>query len=89
MNTLEVFWLNKQQNTTANHDFKVVEDGKEIYIDSKATPYSKNEEKIPFYISTKEFALMETAETYLIARVFNITTDPTLIFIKLEIAHLD
>lgn len=32
---------------------------------------------------------METAETYLIARVFNITTDPTLIFIKLEIAHLD
>ena len=89
MNTLEVFWLNKEQNTTANHDFKVVENGKEIYIDSKATPYSKNEEKIPFYISPKEFTLMETVETYLIARVFNVTTDPTLLFMKLNIDHLD
>ncbi|MBD2458616.1 DUF3883 domain-containing protein [Nostoc sp. FACHB-87] len=89
INLLEVFWLNKEHNTTANHDFKVVENGKEIYIDSKATPYNKNEEKIPFYISSKEFALMETAETYLIARVFNVTTDPTLIFIKLKVDHLD
>lgn len=89
INTLEVFWLNKEQNTTANHDFKVVENGKEIYIDSKATPYSKNEEKIPFYISPKEFTLMETVETYLIARVFNVTTNPTLLFMKLNIDHLD
>lgn len=89
INTLEVFWLNKEQNTTANHDFKVVENGKEIYIDSKATPYSKNEEKIPFYISPKEFTLMETVETYLIARVFNVTTDPILLFMKLNIDHLD
>jgi hypothetical protein len=32
---------------------------------------------------------METVETYLIARVFNVTTDPTLLFMKLNIDHLD
>ncbi|TPX27765.1 hypothetical protein FIV49_14500 [Cylindrospermopsis raciborskii GIHE 2018] len=66
-----------------------MENCKEIYIDSKATPYSENEEKIPFYISPKEFSLMETVETYLIARVFNITKNPRLVFIKLNINRLN
>jgi len=89
VNTVEVFWLNKEHNTTTNHDFRVIENCKEIYIDSKATPYSENEEKIPFYISPKEFSLMETVETYLIARVFNITKNPRLVFIKLNINRLN
>lgn len=74
---IEVFWRNISANTTANHDFKVVEYGKEIYIDSKATPYDKNVEKVALYISGNELALMEKAEKYLIARVFNATKDFT------------
>lgn len=85
---LEVFWRNISENTTANHDFKVVELGKEIYIDSKATPYAKNVEKVALYISGNELELMETAEKYLIARVFNVTTNPEMELIKLQISGL-
>jgi hypothetical protein len=85
---LEVFWRNISENTTTNHDFKVVEFGKEIYIDSKATLYAKNVEKVALYISGNELELMETAEKYLIARVFNVKTKPEMELIKLEISRL-
>jgi hypothetical protein len=85
---VEVFWRNISENTAANHDFKVVELGKEIYIDSKATPYSKNVEKVALYISGNELELMETAEKYLLARVYNVTTNPTMELIKLEVSGL-
>lgn len=86
---VEVFWLNKEHNTTANHDFRICENGSEIYIDSKATPFSKNKEKVPFYMSSNELALMEKANKYLIARVFNVTTEPVMEFIKLAIDDLN
>jgi len=90
INKLEVFWVNKEQNTSENYDFKIVENGKEIYIDSKATPYSKNEEsKVAFYISKNELNLMETTEKYLIARVFSATTNPIMELIKLNIDNLN
>jgi hypothetical protein len=84
---VEVFWRNKNHTTTANHDFKVVELGEEIYIDSKATPYGKNIEKVPLYISGSELDLMETAEKYLIARVYNATsgTNVEVEFVRLQI----
>ncbi|MBN8683995.1 MAG: DUF3883 domain-containing protein [Chitinophagales bacterium] len=84
---VEVFWRNKNNTTTANHDFKVVELGKEIYIDSKATPYGKNIEKVCLYISGGELDLMETAEKYLIARVYNATssTNVEVEFVRLQI----
>ncbi|MBK8656782.1 MAG: DUF3883 domain-containing protein [Haliscomenobacter sp.] len=84
---IEVFWRNKNHTTTANHDFKVVELGKEIYIDSKATPYGKNIEKVPLYISGSELDLMEIAEKYLIARVYNATsgTNVEVEFVRLQI----
>ncbi|MBD2519192.1 DUF3883 domain-containing protein [Nostoc sp. FACHB-973] len=88
-NLVEVFWRNILENTTEDHDFKIVENGKEIYIDSKATPHSKNVQKVPFFISQSEFALLETAEKYLIARVFNVTSNPTMELIKLEIYNLN
>jgi hypothetical protein len=88
-NSLEVFWRNISRNTTTNHDFKVVELGKEIYIDSKATPYGKNVDKIALYISGNELALMELAEKYLIARVFNVTKNPEMQLIQLTISDLD
>lgn len=86
---VEVFWLNKEHNTTANHDFRIRENGREIYIDSKATPFSKSKEKVPFYMSSNELALMKKANKYLIARVFNVTTEPVMEFIKLAIDDLN
>ena len=34
-NKIEVYWSNISENTTANHDFKIIEIGRETYIDSK------------------------------------------------------
>lgn len=84
--SVEVFWRNISENTTTNHDFKVVDLKKEIYIDSKATTYGKNVEKLALYISGNELNLMENADKYLIARVYNVASEnPTVEFVRLEI----
>lgn len=90
-NQVEVFWRNISANTTENHDFKVVENGKDIYIESKATPYAKNIEKVSLYISGNELALMETAKKYLLARVYNVTDKDNISMelIKLKIDKLN
>jgi hypothetical protein len=83
---VEVFWRNKNQTTTADHDFKVVELSKEIYIDSKASTYGKNVEKLAIYISGNELNLMESADKYLIARVYNATSENVSVeFVRLQI----
>ncbi|MNL47576.1 hypothetical protein D3C87_1703710 [compost metagenome] len=88
-NKVEVIWKNISNNTTGNHDFKVIDMGKEIYIDSKATPYGKNVEKVALYISGNELSLMEMADKYLIARVYNATSEnPIMEFVKLKIDSL-
>lgn len=88
-NRVEVFWQNISSNTTENHDFKIVELDKEIYIDSKATPYGKNAEKVALYISGNELALMERADKYLIARVYNATSEnPTMELVELKMDDL-
>lgn len=71
-NQLEVFWRNKNTNTTENHDFKVIDGGKEMFIDSKATTLGKNVEKVELFITGNELDLMERVDKYLIARVFNV-----------------
>ncbi|MBX2890639.1 MAG: DUF3883 domain-containing protein [Saprospiraceae bacterium] len=87
--SIEVFWRNKNQTTTADHDFKVVELNKEIYIDSKATTYGKNVEKLALYISGNELNLMESADKYLIARVYNATSENASVeFVRLQIDSL-
>jgi hypothetical protein len=87
--SVEVFWRNKNQTTTADHDFKVVELKKEIYIDSKATTYGKNVEKLALYISGNELNLMENADKYLIARVYNATSEnPSVEFLRLQIDNV-
>jgi hypothetical protein len=87
--SVEVFWQNKNQTTTADHDFKVVELNKEIYIDSKATTYGKNVEKLALYISGNELNLMENTDKYLIARVYNATSEnPTVEFVRLQIDNV-
>ncbi len=87
--SVEVFWQNKNQTTTADQDFKVVELKKEIYIDSKATTYGKNVEKLALYISGNELNLMENADKYLIARVYNATSEhPTVEFVRLKIDNV-
>lgn len=83
-NQLEVFWRNISENTTSNHDFKIIESGKEIYIDSKATPFGKNMDKVALYISGAELELMERAEKYLIARVYNVLSEPIIQYIRLN-----
>lgn len=72
-NIVEVYWRNISENTTSDHDFKIIENGKEIFVDSKATAFSKNVEKLALFISGNELTLMENAEKYLIARVYNAT----------------
>lgn len=86
---VDVVWRNKSENTTANHDFKIIENGREIYIDSKATPYNKNVEKVALFISGSELDLMEKAEKYLIARVYNAMSDnSTVEFIKMQLDNV-
>jgi Domain of unknown function (DUF3883) len=81
---VEVFWVNKVENTNTNHDFKILENNQETYIDSKATPSNLSTEKMPFYLSLNELTLMKEAEKYLIARVFNVTTNPSIELIALK-----
>lgn len=69
---VEVWWINKNENTTENHDFMVNEFGKDYYIECKSTTYGKNVEKVALYISSNELNLMESSTRYLIARVYNI-----------------
>lgn len=86
---VEVFWRNINQTTTADHDFKVVELNKEIYLDSKATTYGKNVEKLALYISGNELNLMENADKYLIARVYNATNENASVeFVRLQIDNI-
>lgn len=88
-NKVHVLWQNISANTTHNHDFKVVDLDKEIYIDSKATPYGKNAEKVALYISGNELELMERVDKYLIARVYNATSEkPSMELVKLRIDDL-
>ena len=53
-------------------------------MDSKATPYSLNIQKTDFFLSVHEFKLMSSSDTYIIARVFDVTTDPEIRFVKLS-----
>lgn len=86
---VDIVWRNKSENTTANHDFKIIERDREIYIDSKATTYNKNVEKLALYISGNELDLMEKAEKYLIARVYNAMSDnSTVEFIKMQLDNV-
>lgn len=87
--SVDIIWRNKSGNTTSNHDFKIIERGREIYIDSKATIYNKNVEKLALYISGNELDLMEKAEKYLISRVYNAMSDsPTVEFIKMQLDNV-
>jgi len=86
---VKVIWRNKQTKTTFDHDFKVSANGNDIFIDSKATPYNQNVEKVAFYISPNEFRLMESVDTYLIARVFEVTSNPSMKFIKMNLDNLN
>ncbi|MFA8451600.1 MAG: hypothetical protein ACEPOW_12985, partial [Bacteroidales bacterium] len=86
---VNVVWQNISENTSCDHDFKVEENEKVIYIDSKATVYSDQEVKHPFFVSYNEFALMEGAEIYLIARVNEVRSEkPQLRFIKMNTVEL-
>lgn len=87
-NEVEIVWRNLSGESAADHDFKIIESGKEMYVDSKATPYSKNVEKVALYISGSELSLMARADKYLIARVFNVTTNPEMELVKLEVSVL-
>lgn len=87
-NKVEVIWRNISENTTSDHDFKVIEQGHHLYIDSKATPYDETILKIPFYLSPNEFTLMQSTDRYFIARVFNVATNPYIKFIRLSLDQL-
>jgi hypothetical protein len=85
---VKVIWRNKDQESTANHDFLIEENGQTIYLDSKATPYSVDAYKIPFYLSPDEFRLMASSDHYFIARVFEVTTEPEVVFIRMTVEDM-
>lgn len=86
---VEILWRNKFANTMADHDFKITEGEYEIYIDCKATSYGKNTEKLALYISGSELNLMERAEKYLIARVYDAFSDsPSIEFVRLNLEDM-
>ena len=86
---LEVIWTNKNFISKELYDFKILEAGKDIYIDSKATKFSKYKEDVALYITVNEVALMERAEKYMIARVYEALSDnPNVEFIKIQIDNV-
>lgn len=86
--SVKVKWRNKYGESSFDHDFKIEENGETIYLDSKATPYDMSMEKIPFYLSPNEFRLMASSDHYYIARVFKVTSEPEVVFIKMEERYL-
>ena len=71
------------------YDFKIIESGKEIFIDSKATKFSKHKEDVALYFTVNEVALMERAEKYMIARVYEALSDnSTVEFIKMQLDNV-
>lgn len=88
-NIVEVIWQNMIKETYKDHDFKIIENGKKIYIDSKAT-IGGYDSKEPFRVSRGEILLMESAKKYLIARVFNVLSDDkSLKFIRMNLTSID
>ena len=85
-----VIWRNiGGVESTLNHDFKIIEGEKEIYIDSKATIFNEYTEHLEFELTSNEYKLMEEAEKYLIARVFEVRTTPSMKFIRINIDNLN
>jgi len=69
----EVTWLNKDGESGKPYDFKIVESGKEIFIDVKGTPSGI---KDLIYLSPNEWVFMfEKGENYSIYRVYNAGND--------------
>lgn len=69
----EVFWMNEDQESGKPYDFKVVQNGKEHFIDVKGTPSSV---KDVVYLSPNEWKFMlEKKEDYSIYRVYNAGKD--------------
>lgn len=67
-NFSEIIWLNKDGESGLPYDFKVVEDGKEKFIDVKGTP-SRNKDVV--YLSPNEWTFMfNQKENYSIYRVY-------------------
>ncbi len=65
----EVIWLNKDEESGKPYDFKIIEDGKERFIDVKGTPSGV---KDLIYLSPNEWVFMfEKGESYSIYRVYN------------------
>jgi len=86
---LEVIWTNKNFISKEIYDFKIIESGKEIFIDSKATKFSKHKEDVALYLTFNEVALMERAEKYMIARVYEALSDnSTVEFIKMQLDNV-
>ncbi len=88
-NSLDVVWENIGGiESGKKYDFLITEDGKKIYIESKATPFGEYTENVEFELTINEYRLMESADRYLVARVFNVTTNPSIKFIKMDIDEL-
>lgn len=87
---LEVIWSNMGGiESGKNYDFVIIEGDNRIYIESKATPFGEETENIDFELTVNEFRLMKTATKYLVARVFNVTTNPKMKLIKMKLSKLN
>ncbi len=68
-NFSEVVWMNKDEESGLPYDFKVIENGKEQFIDVKGTP-SRSKDIV--YLSPNEWIFMfDKGKDYYIYRVYN------------------
>lgn len=68
-NYTEIIWENEVEESGKPFDFKVVENGKEKFIEVKGTPSAK---KDLIYLSSNEWNLMfEQKDNYILIRIYN------------------
>ena len=94
---IEVIWNNKCGESGKNHDLKIKQPHKHIinnklfkeiehFVEVKSTTTNESSmDNIPFYFSINEWNLMNSSDrNYLVARVFNTRTNPSMKLIKFQ-----
>lgn len=71
---VNVVWKNISGVSMADHDFFIEDGDKAIYLDAKATTHGEGFHT-EYQLTSAEFDLMKDADTYVIARVFNVGED--------------
>ncbi|MCU0390695.1 MAG: hypothetical protein MUE81_06220, partial [Thermoflexibacter sp.] len=80
---VRIMWYRQMGEPMKDHDIYIEELGKKTCIEVKSTEGSYFSGKQPLF-SDNQISLIKTSEKFLVARVFNATTNPSMELIKLE-----